>query len=475
MIYTNSYLTDAMEKTFIGNHSNRWRIFLVSILLVLIVFTISSVFSTLLDTIVGEQFSLFSHQTAFSILSILNVVDSLYLMCFLYKNYQRVTFNEVYKNKMYMLLKLGQKTNKIVYYRIIGVVIYSLALYLLTAVFCLFVCLFLGFELSLGVQFSLLIEGIVFCLASSMSVLAISTFIKQRKYGILITAIGIILFAIYAIYGGFYTVITSEAKMMYLVNMFSIEQTSFFIYALFIFMILCVVECLISCKVKSMNYYIAKTKLDDVVVIDYASNRIITPRKDRSKLNKKITKWLNISVLSVIFLGAFITNFFIIAMGARNLEEEYPSGTKVSLIVKSSSLEPYLYANDFATFEVSGESSTYEAGDIIYYRKENSSGLASAFLVYLSSIQDDDKYKVSTYTSDGFIDYTELISKDQIQGKMIYSSRSLGAWIVFNQSAVSKIILIGVPLVCILFYDNFPKLIKAYQRIDEEDKEEKKE
>lgn len=475
MIYTNSVLTDEMEKPFIGNHSNKWRIFLVSILLVIIVFTISSAFSTLLDTVVGEQFSLFSHQTAFSILSILNIVDAVYLAGFLYKNYQRVTFNEVYKNKMYMLLKLGQKTNKIVYYRIVGVVIYSLALYLLTSIACLLVCLILGFELSLGVQFSLLIEGIIFCLASSLSVLSVSTFIKQRKYGVLITAVGIAVFILYAVYGGFYQVITSETKMMYLVNMFSVEQTGFFIYALLIFMVLCVIECLVSCKIKSMNYYIAKTKLDDVVVIDYASNKIITPKKDYSKLIRKVSKYFNVSILSLIFLGALVTNFFIIGMGAKSLDEEYLPDTSISLIIKTSSLEPYLYANDFATFKTSSDSSTYAAGDIIYYQKENSSGSSSALIVYLTSIQNDGTCKVSTYTSDGFIDYTDTISKDQIEGKMVYSSRGLGAWIVFNQSVVGKIVLIGVPLVCVLFYDNFPKLIKAYQKINEEDKEEKKE
>jgi hypothetical protein len=67
----------------------------------------------------------------------------------------------------------------------------------------------------------------------------------------------------------------------------------------------------------------------------------------------------------------------------------------------------------------------------------------------------------------------DTLTRSQIEGKMIYSSRSLGAWIVFNQSVIGKIIMIGVPTFVILFYDNLNKLTKAYKKVEEDEVDEK--
>jgi hypothetical protein len=477
MIYTSTVISDEMEKPFVGESNHKWKVVVDALLICALSFVISTVFSTLSDTVIGEKFALFSDKSAFSIISLVNIITAIFVSCYLYVHYQRMTFNDLYNNKMYMLLKLGQKARTIVYFRIISILVYTLTLYLISFILSLVMCLIFSYELSLGNQFNLIILGLIFSMSSSISALAISTFIKERKYGIGLFVVIMICFVIFAFYSGFYDVISSSSKMMYLNNVFVPGATHGFIYVLLGFSLFNLGEILFSCKMKAMYYHTSLAKLNNMVVIDYSSNKVIEPKKDYSLLFRKITRIFNIALFSLICLSALVTNFYLISIGSKNISNEYSAGTEISMIFGSGNMSPDIYENDFVTFRVLSNKEEVKEGDIVYYQKSetSSSGSVTTYtaVVKVININNSTDYNVNVSNPTSGVDMADTLTRSQIEGKMIYSSRALGAWIVFNQSVIGKIIMIGVPTFVILFYDNLNKLTKAYKKVEEDEVDEK--
>jgi hypothetical protein len=146
------------------------------------------------------------------------------------------------------------------------------------------------------------------------------------------------------------------------------------------------------------------------------------------------------------------------------------------MIFASSTMAPSIYANDFVTFRTLDKKEEVLQGDIIYYQKEitASDGSKSTYptVVKVININNGIDYNVDVTNSVSGTDMSDTLTREEIVGKLVYVSRPLGAWIVFNQSIIGKIIMIGGPLFIILFYDNFAKFGKAYKLVSEEESED---
>ncbi|MCI2068048.1 MAG: hypothetical protein LKJ88_00520 [Bacilli bacterium] len=476
MIYTSTAISDELEKPFVGQANHKWKIFVDAVLVVVLTFICSTVFSTLADTVVGEKMTLFSDQTLFSIISLINIIIPGFVAFYLYSDYRRMTFNDLYNNKMYMLIKMGQKANRVVYTRLLSIVLYTLSLYLIVFVLSLGTCLILNYQLSLGNQFNLIILGFILSLASAFTVLSISTFIKERKYGVLLFIAFFIGFILYAFLSSFDKVMSSETKMMYLKNLFDFQMTDGFIYAVLLLSVFDLGEIIISCQRESALYHTSLPLRKDLVVIDYSSNKVIEPKKDFSSLIKKALKYFNYTIFSLLCLSALATNFYLISIGSKNIANDYQAGTDISMIFASSTMAPSIYANDFVTFRTLDKKEEVLQGDIIYYQKEitASDGSKSTYptVVKVININNGIDYNVDVTNSVSGTDMSDTLTREEIVGKLVYVSRPLGAWIVFNQSIIGKIIMIGGPLFIILFYDNFAKFGKAYKLVSEEESED---
>jgi hypothetical protein len=331
--------------------------------------------------------------------------------------------------------------------------------------------------LSLGNQFSLIIIGVIFSLASAFSTMAFSTFFKEKKYAILLTMLLIIGFILYAFFGQFYSVMSSQTKMMSAKNIFDFKTTGGFIYVLLLLSLIDIVEIVISCHRKSNVYHTSLQVEKGLVVIDYSSNKVLEPKKDFSTIFKKAAKYFNYTLFSLLCLSALATNFYLISIGSKNISNQYSSGTQISMIFGSTTMSPDIYENDFVTFKVLASSEKVSAGDIVYYQKTTTgtggTESTNATVVKVININNGTDYNVNVTNPVSGTDMSDTLTREQIEGRLIYTSRPLGAWIVFNQSVVGKIIMIGLPVCFILFYDNISKMNKAYKKVEEEENEEK--
>jgi hypothetical protein len=466
MIYTSTVISDEMEKPFVGESNHKWKIIVDSILICFLAYILSSAALSLSETVIGDKLGMLSERSLFAILSWMNFIMPLFIVCYMYADYRRLTFNDLYSNKMYMLLKFGQKSKNIVYFRLISIVVYTLSLYFLSFIFVMLSCLAFSYRMSLAAQFDLIIVGILFSLTAALTFLAISSFISDRKYALLLFLAFYLAFFFYGLFGGFYQIASSEASMMYIGKTFAFLPSFGFPYALVLFALLDIVWILIITKHKCNRYHTALPLKADLAVIDYVSDKIVEPKKQINLDVKRILRIINSAFCALVFLLALSSDFYLIYMGSKNLSGQYSEGTNISLLFDTDSLEPNLYKNDYSKFVVVSETEAIEEGDIVFYTK-GSGSLSAVYACQVKDISGND-YHVVTTNENTADPLDETIVRSQIKGKLVYSSRTFGAWLAFNRSSIGKSILLGLPLFIVLFSSKLPEIYEAYKKSRDE-------
>ena len=161
MIYNDSYFKEELSKSFMSEKNRLWRLIAYSLVVTAVAFIISTVFASLQGTIFTEGLSMFSNINAFSLLQILNVIASLFLIFYLFIYFNNMTFNERVTNRMYMLIKIGNKPIKIIFSRLASSLVFALTTYVVSFTFALAACLLFSYPLNLNAVPSIFIIGVV--------------------------------------------------------------------------------------------------------------------------------------------------------------------------------------------------------------------------------------------------------------------------------------------------------------------------
>ena len=240
MIYNDSYFKEELSKSFMSEKNRLWRLIAYSLVVTAVAFIISTVFASLQGTIFTEGLSMFSNINAFSLLQILNVIAALFLIFYLFIYFNNMTFNERVTNRMYMLIKIGNKPIKIIFSRLASSLVFALTTYVVSFAFALAACLLFSYPLSLNAVPSIFIIGVVLITAIDMTIQVISLYIEKRVYCVLIFVILLALASVYAALGGFIDVCSSIEKISSFKLLFGLDS-SLFLVGLIIYSLVLVV------------------------------------------------------------------------------------------------------------------------------------------------------------------------------------------------------------------------------------------
>ena len=465
MIYNDSYFKEELSKSFMSEKNRLWRLIAYSLVVTAVAFIISTVFASLQGTIFTEGLSMFSNINAFSLLQILNVIASLFLIFYLFIYFNNMTFNERVTNRMYMLIKIGNKPIKIIFSRLASSLVFALTTYVVSFTFALAACLLFSYPLNLNAVPSIFIIGVVLITSIDMTIQVISLYIEKRVYCVLIFVILLALASVYAALGGFIDVCSSIEKISSFKLLFGLDS-SLFLVGLIIYSLVLVVLFVIKSYTIVQTYYAKEYSYADVETISFKTKKVIRKHKDRSLVYRRIILSLSFFFASIILITSLALNSYLIYMSSRTIDSSIALNSEVALIYREDDLLDDIHANDYIVFLRVDEEYQIEVNDIVYYYSKESK--KTEIKKVMSS---EEGYYILDITNyeEGQKSLEERVERENIKGVNTKVNRYFGAVLILNESIVGKFLLIGIPVVYLIFYKRIKVLGKAY--LDEEKKE----
>lgn len=481
MIYTNKYIDEEVNKALLTNRGNKYKMLIYSLICTLTAFIISLLLYSLDSTIVSELLPTLTGVNArsmFAVMSFLSPIVMIFTIFYLFANYKKLTFAEMHTNRMYMLIKLGEKVNKIIALRIFSAVAMPIILYIISFIISLFLSLIFGYSLNVTAMPGLFIIGIILISLTALTILVISLFIKHRKYGFalfILVAIGMFVFGILS---NFTSVIQSSLNVSNLEIIFG-NKTLYFLFICLGLLFLGTLLCFFIGGKRGKFYNTARDSASDIVILDYNTKEIKKVKKDTRKQKEKIFNATIYTVFGIFAIASFLTNILLIYMATNNLQSQSLYNNYVPVVFGSKTMQKgtleenpnlsrpqFIEENDLIVFESMTSETNIEVGNIIYYiNPENSQAIIEKVKVI-----DGDNYHIDVTYYPNEDDQGKLattITKQQIKGVLVYVNRPLGAWITLNSSTIGKITFLIIPLIVIIFYDRFRRLFIAYRRVEE--------
>ena len=458
MIYNDSYFKEELSKSFMSEKNRLWRLIAYSLVVTAVAFIISTVFASLQGTIFTEGLSMFANINAFSLLQILNVIASLFLIFYLFIYFNNMTFNERVTNRMYMLIKIGNKPIKIIFSRLASSLVFALTTYVVSFAFALAACLLFSYPLNLNAVPSSFIIGVVLITSIDMTIQVISLYIEKRVYCVLIFVILLALASVYAALGGFIDVCSSIEKISSFKLLFGLDS-SLFLVGLIIYSLVLVVLFVIKSYTIVQTYYAKEYSYADVETISFKTKKVIRKHKDRSLVYRRIILSLSFFFASIILITSLALNSYLIYMSSRTIDSSIALNSEVALIYREDDLLDDIHANDYEGYQI-------EVNDIVYYYSKESK---KTEIKKVMSIEEGYYILDITNYEEGQKSLEERVERENIKGVNTRVNRYFGAVLILNESIVGKFLLIGIPVVYLIFYKRIKVLGKAY--LDEEKKE----
>ena len=349
MIYNDSYFKEELSKSFMSEKNRLWRLIAYSLVVTAVAFIISTVFASLQGTIFTEGLSMFANINAFSLLQILNVIASLFLIFYLFIYFNNMTFNERVTNRMYMLIKIGNKPIKIIFSRLASSLVFALTAYVVSFTFALAACLLFSYPLNLNAVPSIFIIGVVLITSIDMTIQVISLYIEKRVYCVLIFVILLALASVYAALGGFIDVCSSIEKISSFKLLFGLDS-SLFLVGLIIYSLVLVVLFVIKSYTIVQTYYAKEYSYNDVETISFKTKKVIRKHKYRSLVYRRIILSLSFFFASIILITSLALNSYVIYMSSRTIDSSIALNSEVALIYREDDLLDDIHANDYIVF-----------------------------------------------------------------------------------------------------------------------------
>ena len=466
MIYNRDFFHEEMSRSFLSEGKRVWRVIAYSILLTFISFFFSLVMNSIEGTIVTEALKVFSDKSSYSLLSILNLIVFAFVAGYMFVYYDSMTFSSIHSNKTYMLVKMGMTRNRIIFSRLIATLFFSTSIYVLSFFVACVSAIIFNYDFLILTIPGLFLIGIIIVNVIAITILCLSLFIKNRNYALLAFLGIVVLEIVYACLGGFYDTISNETYVTNILPLFDVEHTNLYIIGLCFLIISLLLLSLIKCYSKVDRYIPSKYKISESISVDYKTGKIIKPRKDYAPLRKTLMKAFVYTSCTIMLLLGIGTNIYTLIIETNSLDDSLKDGTKVAMIYKDDDLSGAIERNDYVVFTKVNEDYEIKVGDIIYYKDIKKS----------TKVKEVRKIEGTTY----YVDITNYddeqvigslstkLDRSEILGVKTSASRYLGAWLVFNNSFSGKLILFGLPVIWIAFYDRLKVVSDAYIKAEED-------
>ena len=467
MIYNHDFFHEEMSRSFLSEGMRVWRVIAYSVLLTLISFFFSLVMSSIEGTIVTEALDVFSHKTSFSLLSILNLIVFTFVAGYMFVYYDAMTFSSINSNRTYMLVKMGMSRTRIIVSRLLATLFFATSVYVVSFFVAALCAVVFNYDFMILTIPGLFILGLIIVNVIAIVILCLSLFIKNRNYCLLTFIAIVILEIVYACLGGFYYTISDADLVSQILPLFDVNNTNLFLIGLCLVVIAMLLLSLIKCYAKVDRYIPSKFNIGNTLTIDYKTGKVIKEKKDLTKTRDILARtFVYITCSLMLFLG-ISTNIYSLVMDSQSIDDMVKDGTKIALIYKHDDMHGEIERNDYVTFMKVSEDYDINVGDVIYYKDHKNVTKVSKVM----SIDASNNYyvDVTSYDDEESISSLEVqLTRKEILGIKVDVNRYLGAWMVFNNEFSGKLIMFGVPIIWLIFYDRLKVVSDAYIKAEED-------
>lgn len=456
MIYLNSYFSKELRQAFIENKISSKKKFAFAMFLGILAFATHFMLQALVASVLSDAVPHIMQRSYFSTVYTYNsIAYVLYVIYFIiYYNY--LSFDEVRKNKWYLLVKMGYRPARMIFSKLLASLFSVFLIYSVGFLFTLILTVFLKYTFVYAYFPALYLSGLVDMLVITLISNAVSLYIRQlstARYAILISAAFLLLLRRLL---GFYDIVSNRVLMQSLHVLFDFSR-SVYMPVMGGIIMLSFVVCFLRAKSIAAYYCVPyemygyiMPKNTDVVRVDGRTGKIRPLLdRDKGKVRARILNAAIITFLIIFVCAALIFNVFVIILSTSQPGEEVTIWGVIPYIFKSNTMEPTIMENDLAYFRRADAQEPINVGDIVLFL-DNS----EYFIERVISVENGE-YRVD-------IDYyppmsekgvmIKTVKRAAIYGIYTHANRWLGALILFSNTIFGRILFMLGPAFLLFFY-----------------------
>ena len=441
MIYNNSYFNKELKEVYITNTISKHQRYVLGFLLALVAVGAHLTIITLSDTIFLDSFPYIMATSAFSILYMFNIVSIPFFVIYGIFYFKTLSFIEVNSNKWYTLIKMQFNPYKLVASKLFARFYYVFFVYTLGFITAVLISAILKYPIIIHYLFSLYLSGFLAVLSLFFICLACSIFVKKGSSNIWILILTILVFEMIKELTS-YNKLTQDKILMKNVSNLFLGFDSTFTYICIASVIISSIVCYIAVPKRAIKY----TCSNHIEGIEFMKKHNATKHFAVKTKFVSSAKAVNIVLTStmVVIMIFMITLNCALFLFALSSFDDLDYGSKMPMMFSSDTMEPTINKNDLSFYTKIDPSYKLNVGDIIFFEVYN-----KEYVHQITEINDDSTLTVdiTNYPAGAQEDYfLKTIPRDSVVGLNYSNNRWLGAFIVFVNSTIGRIILLLLPI-----------------------------
>lgn len=504
MIYQYNSFKKEIRFDFIDRNSGKLKLPLFGVFTALLALAVHFILQTMTRTILIDAVPEFMRLTYFSLIFTYNFLYLIVLLSYYATHYRDRTFAEIQKNQWHLQTKMGYTPTVLVVNKMLARLLTLVCGYSLGYLTILIIGLFLKYTFIGSYILTLYLVGLGDGVAVVVLVLTLSLVMRNNRYNsIMVLLVGFGYFLL-ILFSGRYSQVSDPLFMRQIARVFSWTESaniliiylitfSCMLYALFrgryaAFFVHAGVNMehttaideapdstvykhvgmLDSKKAKRRSRHYkneskwfgklrAKRVLAEVEINDqpYAVLRIPNPEERTERVAKLINSAL-MSVAALLILMMLAFNVFVLLLSAAQGGSEVSIRGTIPYIFHSDTMEPSIYRNDLAYFQLIDLQGGLEVGDIVLFTDD--------YEIFIQRITEVDGDQL-TVDIDNYPELAQedamlkTIERSQVYGLFYQRNRWLGALIHFANTIIGRILFLLIPSILLFYHDKIFKLI----------------
>lgn len=456
MIYNDSYFNEELRKSYIESNTSKLRLLSLCVIISLFSIIVSSFFLLMQETILGESFKHFITRNFFGLSNLYNTVVYLFFIFYLLSRYRSITFAEINKNRWYMLKKMGYSSGDIVFSKQITTIIMVAVLYLGGFLITLLLGTALQYTIKLGTLLPMIFIGFIQVSYIVSFIMMVSLYAKKPSTALWLSVAAGIMQIIVFLIAEFQDIVRDTIYVQTSRLIFA-SAHSIYTYYLIGCIILFVLISSFAGKSKADFYFSKAKKVDNIFIVDYKTEKTVEVDYSKVEKRKKRVKAVIYSLFVFIFFLGIMANAFLLFVGGNDENDEFNIQGYIPIIFTSRTMKGVIEMNDFTVFQQTYYVEEYSVGDVVLYHKNDTQ--------YITQIIGDNgngtfETDISYYPEGAEEDSMHHnLDASMFEARMVYKNRWLGAWFLLNNSLAGRVVILGVPILIVAFYDTVGKVL----------------
>lgn len=470
MIYRNSYFSKELRQAYLENNVGMRRKLSFALFMGVLSFAIHFILRTLTESILSDLVPYLIQESYFSTIYLYNGISILLYAFYFMIQYDFLSFAELRKNQWYVLVKMGYKPKRMILSKL-GASIYSIAaIYAIGFFAIILMTAVLKYRFVYSYLPALFLAGLIDMFLLTMAAMTISLYTKNKRtarYLIFISGIAIVVLHFLL---GYHEIVSNRVLMQNLLNLFDFH-TSLYLPVAGGLILLCLIVCVWKAKSVAQYYSVPDdiyrqflSEDQKVVVMDSLAGKLRPLyEKKGSGTRAKALDAVITACLVLMICAVMVCNVFIIVLSAARPGEELTFMGYIPYVFKSSTMEPAIMENDLALFKRIDISEPVAIGDIVLFQDKS--------VVFVERVisKEEDRYVVDIdryplLAREG--EMLKTIDRSAIYGIYSDSNRWLGAFILFTNTILGRIVFLVGPILLLFFYKPVKTLFLKNKKLD---------